>query len=542
MKNLYILGEESPSQEIAAVLYWFSGITCSTEISFEYKEVISRSDASRSRLRKINNYKLPIFGFELVNYTIPGIDKIYYILMSKTGNSMVDYLLYEGKIPPKVDSIPLAACEATKNGAKDSGNMSDQRAGKFIPVIEKWGKNVRCAYLINAIEPIDDTIDGFMRKQSHNCAFATMNAIGVEVIISQIGKSYYKPYKVPFVYNTIQSVIENENKKVKKVNSSCIIKIDENTFSINANLVNGINGNPHDPNEGYVMSRAYLVRKLSPEAKIEIDSHNESIYYFNKENNKLINVLRFVKVTAVNLVTDSNPNIKKPTKSIKLSPSGKLFDCDKIFDKSYWKYTDSGEKLSSIVLEQIYIHLGYKIVFSNHAGCQKSYIEINGKYYITKKKEGIPDLVAYDPKTKKLFIIEAKVIDQYREGINQVNSSQTKEFIENELLNRFEQDQINKVVKSVCTFTDQNDGALHRDRKRPLWPHRMQCSSQEIFNLTANGLATLWFDDIIISNSRNLDEMEVRSLLYYTSDLPDMYGTKYSLLENRGHKYRGEKL
>jgi len=418
--NLYILGEESPSHEILTLLSWY------------FKEFINvkPSDVFFKPLNINNN-----LFFEVVGSGISQYDKIYYAMVSSTGNSFADYMIFEGDNPPEEDSKPLAAIEATKNLGKESGNMSDQRAPKMIALIEKHGNELRCGYLVNNHNTIDETIDSF--SHAHDCAFATMNAIGVEVVVAQYGSSKYEEYQVPFKYDCIENVIAEENKKRKGSGTpSRVFRKGDNEFKIQVNLYKS--KGTHDPGEGYLASRAYVIRKLQPNAVITIINHGRNEDYFNRKNNKLINLLKFVGVNVD--MEDSTINIERN---------------EGVYNKGYWEYTKTGEKNASIVLEQLLIQKGFEINFTNHAGCGKSYIKINGQFFQSKKTKGIPDIVAFDRDNNTLLVIEGETSKNYRKGIKQVLDPAFDTFIKNEFVSHIGEDV--KVKKYLCTFGKYNN-------------------------------------------------------------------------------------
>jgi len=419
MKNLYILGEESPSHEILTAISWYLKKSLTVDLS----------KITYNNLSIDNN-----LFFEIKSLSVIGYSKIYYCVVSSAGNSFVDYMFFEGEESPKVDSKPLAALEATKNLGKESGNMSDQRAPKMIALKEKYGNDLRCGYLINNHKPITDIICSF--GHTHNCAFATMNAIGVEVVVSQYGSSEYQEYEVPFKYDNIETLIVAENKKSKRRGiPSRVFQTGDNEFIIQTNLFKK-NGT-HDPGEGYLASRAYIVRKLQPNATINVVKHGRDSIYFQRKNNKLINLLKFVGTTAImennSLVIERNENI---------------------FNKSYWEYTKTGEKNASMVLEQLLIQKGFDICFTNHAGCGKSYIKINGEFFQAKKTKGIPDIVAFDKQNNVLLVIEGETSKNYTKGLKQVRNRAFDTFIKEEFISRIGNGV--KVKKYLCTFGEYN--------------------------------------------------------------------------------------
>tara|TARA_Y100000004_G_scaffold197036_1_gene269414 strand:+ start:234 stop:1565 length:1332 start_codon:yes stop_codon:yes gene_type:complete len=418
--NLYILGEESPSHEILTVISWYSKEPINVKLS----------DVSYNILSINNN-----LFFEVVGSGISQYDKIYYAMVSSTGNSFTDYMIFEGENPPEENSKPLAAIEATKNLGKESGNMSDQRAPKMIALKEKYGHELRCGYLVNNYNTITKTIDSF--SHTHDCAFAAMNAIGVEVVVAQYGSSEYEEYQVPFKYDCIENVVVAENNKSKRSGvPSRVFQKGDNEFEIQVNLYKPYG--THDPGEGYLASRAYVVRKLQPNAVITVTNHGRNEGYFNRKNNKLINLLKFVGVNVD--MGDSSITIERE---------------DGVYNKDYWEYTKTGEKNSSIVLEQLFIQKGLEINFTNHAGCGKSYIEINGEFFQAEKTKGIPDIVAFDRENNILLVIEGETSKNYSKGIKQVLDPAFDTFVQKEFVSRIGNDV--KVKKYLCTFGKYNN-------------------------------------------------------------------------------------
>lgn len=423
--DLFILGEESlnkNSLEVVLICKW----ACDGDIEFNQQEY------------RINN----ILHNGKVYYKIEGIKSnkyknFYYLNVCKAGNSFCDYLLYESEDmnPPVEDSIPFAAIEATKNNGNESGNMTAQRASKFIPIIEKW-ENVKLAYLVNNTANIVSTEKSF--SQAHNCDFATMIAMGVDVLISHIGETNYSEYKPPFKYECLNDIVIHENNKRIKKNStpSRVIEVGNDSVLIQANLYKK-NG-PHDPNEGYVASRAYLIRKFEPNKEILIFQHNQTEKYFTRKNNKFINVLKLVGISAIFgehiFQVEREENIFK--------------------NKQYWTYNCNGEKNASILAEVFLNNKGYTTIFSNHAGCEKSYISIGNNFYTTKKGKGIPDLVMLNENTNELLVIEAEKTKNYADGILQMINPEMDNFIEREFVSRIFSKPI--IKKYLCTYGEYN--------------------------------------------------------------------------------------
>ena len=413
MKTLWVLGEEQLSTDILNLIHWVcNGNVEIGDVKYDLTVIDSK-------------IFFKISGIKSLQYS-----EFYYGLVSRSGNGFVDFLFYEGDQPPVENSIPIAAAEATKNNGKESGNMNSQRASKKISLIEKWG-NIPFAYLIANSWDIQKTQKSF--GHAHNCDFATMEYFCTDILISKIDKLGYEKYKNPVQFSSIQEVCECEG--LKKSRSGFIpsrVFCGEDVIQVQANLYKKKGNN--DPGEGYVASRAYLCRLLDPNVEIQIVNHNRPVEYVNKKNNKLINVLKIVGVTVV-------------------FPDGETLVIEKqpgIYEKDYWEYSTRGEKISSIVMENYYVNRGWKVLFTNHAGCGKSYVNIGDKYHKTKKSKGLPDLVLYNESQNLLYVIEAEQSKNYKKGLVQVKDPAFSEFIDREILSCLPSGV--KVEKYLCTY------------------------------------------------------------------------------------------
>jgi hypothetical protein len=257
----------------------------------------------------------------------------------------------------------------------------------------------------------------------------------LDIIITQIDQIGYEKYKVPFEYNSIEDIIKQENlKKSSRGVPSRVFHRDGEIY-IQANLLNGTSSS-HDPGIGYVSSRSYLIRKLDDNIKINIIGHRRDDLFFNKTDNKLINVLKLTGVT-IQFENDECIIIERETG---------------LYDKSYWRYSTTGEKIASILMEKIYENNGYKVIFTNHAGCGKSYVKINDEFFQTTGGSGLPDLVLYKSETNELIVIEGETSNNYQKGLKQVKDQNFNDFIQREFINRLP---IGLTIKKyLCTYGD----------------------------------------------------------------------------------------
>jgi hypothetical protein len=429
-KTLYCLGEEQVSFDIVNLFNWIcKDITINEE---EFKYELIETDKKLS--------------FEIKGLSSEKYDKFVYILISRDGNGFVDFLFYEGNESPTENDKPIAAAEATKNSGKEAGNMIAQRSPKKIAIFEKWG-DIPYTFFIANPNPIEKTIKTF--SQTHNCEFATITAekFGTsEITISQIDKFGYKVYTPPFKYSKLEDIVTQEDKRKGKAEpnfESKTVKIPYRVFNRNnrvelqASLYKSKGNN--DPGEGYIASRAFLVRELEPNKEIVLINHKQNKKFFEKTNNKLINALKSTGVT-VEFPDGTSMTIEKE---------------EGIYNKPYWKYANKGEKIGTIYMEQYFLKLGYEVLFTNHAGCGKSYISFDGKSYKTKQGVGIPDLVLYKRENNKLLVIEGEQSKNYKKGLKQVKNVKFNEFIVREFLSILPQGV--DVCKYLCTYGDYNN-------------------------------------------------------------------------------------
>ena len=349
-------------------------------------------------------------------------------VVSSAGGSFCDVLFFEGKQLPVEDSKPIAAVEITKNNGNDAGNMHAQRAAKFVPLCEKYG-SIPCFYLIINHASIEKTKSTW--SQTHNCDFAAMIGLGTKVFLAERGKIEVEKYEPPFKHGKNEDVASEEGKKQKRRGVPMRLSIANESIRIQANLRKKTGHN--DPAEGYVASRAALARKFDPDVRIVIAHHGREELWFRGKDNKLINVLKCVGNVTIQL------------------PDGRQLDIPRdssVFNKPYWKYCTTGEKLGSISLEVKLINDGWELIFTNHAGCEKSDINIGGKTYVSKKGKGLPDLVMR--KKEELLIIEAETYANYKKGLKQVRDPAFMDWININCLSHYQNPP--EAVVALCTY------------------------------------------------------------------------------------------
>ena len=382
--DFYFLGEEAPAITTQVLLAIISEIDPTASFNLkEFHKSCFESGCKRLTLGGISSRKY---------------DNFYYMITSGSG-SFCDLMVFEGQEEPTPGACPMIAIELTKNGGGESGNMTDQRACKFIPILEKYN-NVACWYVISNPAPAMQIRNSF--KVSHICAFMAMSTMGVKIFNFQYGTTHLAQHPIA-AYKNIDELIEQEGKKNKPRNGvpSRVFRAN-NGYEIRCNLYK--KAGYHDPGEGYVTSRSYVIGLLEPSAEIHLTETRRDISWFKKRmkgSNKFSNAIGLRKV----FVGDTQ-----------ISDGNRTYDCG-----DYWRYCDSGEKIGSIVMELLYNTMGYQTVFFNHAGCEKSYLLVGKNYVPAKNTKGIPDLVLINPKGD-VIIIEAESSKNVNKGLIQAQN------------------------------------------------------------------------------------------------------------------------
>jgi hypothetical protein len=304
-------------------------------------------------------------------------------------------MVFEGTEEPEQGSRPMIAIEVTKSGGAESGNMTDQRACKFIPILEKW-KNVACWYVISNPATVEQIRSSF--KVSHICAFRTMATMGVKIFNFQYGTTSLDRHLIT-AYGNIDELVEQEGKKGRRRGTPSRVFKTNNGYAIQCNLhkKKGI----HDPGQGYVTSRSYIIGLFDPNVQIHLTETRKDIAWFkkcSKKSNKFSKAIGLRKVFV---------------EGVEISAGTGTYDCG-----DYWRYCDSGEKIGSIVMELEFNNMGWKTVFSNHAGCEKSYLLSEQGYVPVKNTGGIPDLVLTNH-NGDVIIIEAETSENVQAGFKQ---------------------------------------------------------------------------------------------------------------------------
>lgn len=357
---------------------------------------------------------------QAIGFTIPqspnsGVANVVCLIVSPPEQgSFVDSLFYlneEGSLPSPSDE-PLSAVEITKNGLGESGNMSDQRAAKFMPLKLRF-PDLFCAYYIHTIKPINEVPAGHAR------AFDRMATCGIDIWFGT-NDSLTQHHATKYI-DVMDLVVRGMSDKARTNRMSLV---ENNEVILQTNLLKS-GSYCHDPNIGWVSSVLFSLYKLGFNGKVSLTEHNLTEKLTKRcfsGKNKLAKAFRFC-ANQFDIDVSLFGNI---------SPS----DC---YEGDYWSYANTGEKIGSILLEVELRNLGHKVLFTNHAGCEKSYLETEQGEFVALPKGrefGLPDLITELGGT--LYAIEAETSKNYKKGVDQIEEEKfgkTLAFIQKEYYN-----------------------------------------------------------------------------------------------------------
>ncbi len=404
-------------------------------------------------------------------YIIQGIDNIRIYIIEGYG-SLIDYLVYATSdlrnLGDRIKSFsgrpPLIALESTKTRPRDSGNSGPyQRIGKFVSLYKKYGKQYDN---INKILFFDNDLSQntpSFRKGVQICKSINVkvrnkynqlpehyNVIKPLKTIEDLTKVYKGKYYVKGAYKVLLLVRENEGvleiqaKLAKQNHSYPKTIIDDNGKKVKTNGKIKVSKwkLDNDPNIGFTTSISFFVRFFSDKKDIKIRFINHGLPQqgINNSGGKWFQNMNIIKNYELEGLTLSDKN-------------------KRISDKYYFgKCSDGKEKLASILLDVLlrekYEKNRYRVIFSNHAGTEKTDIKtIDGEHSIPTIKQSdhlYPDLVMVDTRHMILHIIEGKIWKK-RETMAIPELHKMDKFIKHtiEFLNKYQRRKITKVVKSL---------------------------------------------------------------------------------------------
>lgn len=368
--------------------------------------------------------------YKLIGVEVKGYDEV--IARGVTGTSaFIDYQFYEteGYNDKLEDLVPIAAFEQTKTTEKESGNTSGwQRMTKVADFITRFGSSVPIYFVYETRE------DGVVEvRPSSIAAFAIYALYNINVI----GKKCYLPEDLAElikewhktdgkdkklnkkVFLAIAAVINSTHEKANAISYRIIF--DENDplgckIIIQAKLAKGKDLSiSADPGIGFCSGMFLLLQAL--------DFHGEEVEIIKhglQEEKVLVNGHR--KGGKLHSV------IKRLPFKVTLNEVKSNFEDSQVADK-YLASDFKGEKNVSIPFE-VWLtdgkpsevsENGDTIIFSNHAGCGKTFFKTpNDGEIDTKKEKGIPDLIIANTIHKKVYVIEAEMSKNVKRGLEQL--------------------------------------------------------------------------------------------------------------------------
>ena len=322
-------------------------------------------------------------------------------------SSFIDYLIFEEDNFGNKNLI--AMIEETKTDDSESRNTGVyQRASKFV-YANLYYPNIP-KYMLYASE--NDSKK--MPSQTAKFGSKLLKTIGVNIV----GKNHYYNRLVPF--ESVDEIIEFKNKMRRPPLGNTPILIEKNydlsegySYSITGILSKPkLAGNiAHDPNIGALTLISAGIRSFDKTTPIYINEHYVSQEYISKieesqEGNKFLYIAAALDIKLAGL--NYNHTIFKN-------------------NEKYFHIENSSEKVTTIFLHIILENIGSKLIYENHAGCERGYFhKASGEEIALPKRIGfqelyIPDLVIQLP-TEKVLVIEGKKLSTLSRGIKELNN------------------------------------------------------------------------------------------------------------------------
>jgi len=348
--------------------------------------------------------QIAINKYEVTGVFCNQIKKIF-LYIAKGSGSFVDVLVYEKTDDTNLNKQdPDSFWEITKNAPKESGNMTSQRLAKVSSVHQQYGNKIPFYYLIDYHTKLTDNDVNTTADRE----FGKFEAMGATVLFTYKGSITTHKYNSKQVIKVLQDLKHSGKTNKISIDSKGNVVLETNLFK-NKKTKTGI----HDPNVGWFCGGCYLANKFGA-SSVTLNSNKDLSKLTG--SNKLIKTLNYYNV-----------KVKYQGKLICIPKSENSID--------YWSMEESGEKLTTISLHQEVLNQGKDIIFSNHAGCEKSFLKLpNGKQkQIKGNVRGLPDLVYADHKNKILFVIEGEREVNYAQGLKQVKSKSFKKWIYQQL-------------------------------------------------------------------------------------------------------------
>ena len=363
------------------------------------------------------------FVYTLVGFTNCVVSDVFIKIVSGK-SSFVDFLVFYQDTEPKLDDIPVCAIEETKTDDSESRNTAIyQRCTKFVYINYVY-PGIRKIMLYNLqITP--------SKKPTQTNIFGTRLLLTMGVDIQVVDEKIIKERYAPF--SSVDELIDFKScmRNAPVTNVPISITKKDDRIEISGRLYK--NGSlAHDPNIGALSAISCVLRKLGWDKDIIITKHGLEQKHVGK-NNKFVQI-----ANKLNIKLDG---IDVPKADI---------------EKEYWHYENSGEKLATIFLHlAIENYANGKLIFENHAGCEKGYFltpndgpvplqkyENRVEYKSGNKAKiiHIPDLVMFDVQSGFIVEIEGKKYSKRINGVNQIK-----------LYDAFDEEYVNKYYPGIQT-------------------------------------------------------------------------------------------
>ena len=385
MKNLWILTEERPKQEVISTIVG--------KFATDRQLVFSSRDPIQI-LPIIRNGQFT-FTYQVNGICCEEVNEIF--IKSISGkSSFVDFLVFHQDEIPSLSDEPIYAIEETKTDDKESRNTGVyQRCSKFV-FINFYYPHVKKIMLYNlkvaqADEPTNTYIFGTRMLMTFN----------VEILGKQLDPNIFKPF------GTLEELIafKNAMRRAPTGNVPIQIQKEDDLITVSGRLIKS-GALAHDPNIGALTMISQCIRNLGWDKDLIITKHKLAQKNVGRDN-KFIQIANQLNIGLQGLTVPHS-----------------------VLPEAYWKYTTETEKLGTI-----FIHLVVEAftnahaIFENHAGCEKGYFQTPRGEYLALEKylDGdqsqrifIPDLILLDRDRNKIINIEGKPFHKRRKGIEQL--------------------------------------------------------------------------------------------------------------------------
>ena len=392
-KNLWILTEERPKNEVIAVII--------NKFAKEYKVACFINQIRI--IPALNKDKTFSFTYEVKGLESEVVNKVFIKTVSGY-SSFVDFIIFYQTDEPTSNDTPIYAIEETKTDDSESRNTGVyQRASKFV-YIEYYYPNIKKIILYNLQIKQKDT-------PTATNIFGTrcLLTLDVETLGKEINHNVMRPF------TSVDEVIEAKNSMRQPPKGNIPIRIIKtgSLIQVSGRLYKS-GGLSHDPNIGTLSLICATLRTLGWEGDLEIIQHGLSQEHVDAKN-------KFIKIANRFNIGIQGLHISKPKEN-----------------EFYWRYDLKGEKLGTIFIHLVVENFtnGFSI-YENHAGCERGYFMtkegksiVVGKYFDKDKyKSGdktqivyIPDLVLVDIDRLNIINIEGKKIENMEQGIKELDN------------------------------------------------------------------------------------------------------------------------